>query len=125
MLSADYRDDNGNDVGHGDDENDNGGGGDKAHDDDFDYGDGDTTPLAVHRPPVLSSEDIDHDMMARKHCEEEYFDAMSARSSKSPCHRNQRGEGKENMANIFISMASASCVNIFSEDTVSSLVGKQ
>ena len=32
---------------------------------------------------------------------------------------------KEEKANVFISMASASCVNIFSEDTVSSLVGKQ
>ena len=95
MLSVDYRDDNGDDGSRGDDDNDNGGGGgDDDNNNDFDYGDGDTTPLAVHRPPVLSSEDIDHDMMARKHCEEEYFDAMSARISKSPCHRNQRGEGK-------------------------------
>ena len=43
----------------------------------------------------------------------------------SQCHRNQRGEGKEDMANIFISMASASCVNIFSEAADSSLVGEQ
>ena len=70
MLSADYRDDNGDDGGGGDDDNDNGGGGGGGDDynDDFDYGDGDTTPLAVHRPPVLSSEDIDLDLMTRKHC---------------------------------------------------------
>ena len=67
MLSADYRGDNGDYGGGGDDDNDNGGGGD-AHDGDFYYGDGDTTPPAVHRPPVPSSEDIDIDIMARKHC---------------------------------------------------------
>ena len=86
MLFADYGDDNGDDDvdeggrgdddndndddgGRGDDANDNGGdgGGDDDHNGDFDYGDGDTSPLAVQRPPVLSS-DIDHDMMARKHC---------------------------------------------------------
>ena len=96
MLSADYRDDNGDDGGRGDDGNDNGGGGgggDDAHDGDFDYGDGNTTPLAVHRPPVLSSEDINLDMMARRQCWEEYFDALSAPITISPCHRNQRGEG--------------------------------
>ena len=54
LLSADYRDDNGDDNGDdgggGDDDNDNGGGGggDDDHNDDFDYGDGDTTPLAIH-----------------------------------------------------------------------------
>ena len=50
---------------------------------------------------------------------------MSARITMAPCHRNQRGEGKEDMANIFISMASASCVIIFSEVTDSSVVEKQ
>ena len=55
MLSANYRDHNGDYGGGGDDDNDNGGGGGGGggggdHNDDFDYGDGDTTPLAVHRP---------------------------------------------------------------------------
>ena len=55
-------DDDDGDYG-GDDNGDDGGDGGRDHNDDFDYGDG-----AVHRPPVLSSEDIDLDMMARKHC---------------------------------------------------------